>query len=251
MAQAEAATDGGSWTPEEANSWLLLAAAGTPTRAAQPNLPRVVDYRQDRLPIDKALLLAGDYEFAAARDLLQARRVTVDTEPAVLGMLVGRDSTITVDGVALPPRPAMCYYLLYKPRQVLTTCQHGPNDPADAPLVPEFVPPLPRVVPVGRLDLESEGLLLLTNDGSFQRLVIFPEFQLPKTYVVLVEGLRHPWRRQEVTADHVTRMCSRVPVMGKDESVGAEAVTVLDRDGEGRSLLQVVLAEGKRREIRR
>ena len=100
------------------------------------------------------------------------------------------------DGAAVPPPPPPP--TAPHRRKVLTSCARGPNDPPTAPLVTDFVPPRPRAVPVGRLDLESEGLLLLTNDGSFARMVTSPEFGVRKSYRVLVEGLRHPWRMQEV-----------------------------------------------------
>ena len=100
-------------------------------------------------------------------------------------VLVSNSSTISIDLVLLPPRMPLSYWVLYKPRQVLTSHRRSNRDPANIPLVTEFFQQIPNhdiVLPVGRLDLESEGCLVLTNDGSLNRILTSPDFGVSKSY---------------------------------------------------------------------
>jgi 23S rRNA pseudouridine2605 synthase len=104
---------------------------------------------------------------------------------AVLGRRVdpGRDQVV-VDGVPVGIRPGLVYYLLNKPAGVVSTV----SDPLGRPVVVGLVPPEPQVHPVGRLDTDSEGLLLLTNDGELTFRLTHPRFGVEKEYLVVVEG---------------------------------------------------------------
>ncbi len=91
---------------------------------------------------------------------------------------------IEVDGALVPVSPDLVYYLLNKPDGVVTTA----DDPQGRPTVLELVPPEPRVFPVGRLDLHTEGLLVLTNDGMLAQHLAHPSHGVPKEYVAEVDG---------------------------------------------------------------
>jgi 23S rRNA pseudouridine2605 synthase len=109
----------------------------------------------------------------------------VDGEVAVLGRRVDpATASIEVDGALVPVSPDFVYYLLNKPDGVVTTAA----DPQGRPTVLQLVPEQPRVFPVGRLDLHTEGLLVLTNDGTLAQRLAHPSHAVPKEYVAEVEG---------------------------------------------------------------
>jgi 23S rRNA pseudouridine2605 synthase len=111
--------------------------------------------------------------------------VTVNGAPAELGCRVDvLTARIEVDGVLLPVAPDLVYYLLNKPAGVITTS----SDPQGRRTVLDLVPTEPRVFSVGRLDLETEGLLILTNDGALAQLLAHPSKGVPKEYIAEVAG---------------------------------------------------------------
>ncbi|MEM9565088.1 MAG: pseudouridine synthase, partial [Actinomycetota bacterium] len=111
-------------------------------------------------------------------------RVAVNGTVATLGDRIGPGDELAVDGVVYTTRPDVVIYLLNKPAGVVTTA----SDPQGRPTVIELVPPEPRVVPVGRLDLDTEGLLLLTNDGALTHRLTHPSFGVEKEYLAEVDG---------------------------------------------------------------
>ena len=118
-------------------------------------------------------------------ELVAEGRVEVNGEVALPGRRVDpTQDRITVDGVLVPTAPDLLYFLLNKPRGVITSA----HDPQGRPTVLSLVPSDPRVFPVGRLDAESEGLLVLTNDGDFAHILSHPSGGVPKEYLVQVEG---------------------------------------------------------------
>ncbi len=115
--------------------------------------------------------------------------MTVDGTAAVLGQRVDvARAKVAVDGVPLPVAPGLVYYLLNKPAGVVTTSA----DPEGRPTVLGLVPREPRVFSVGRLDRDTEGLLVLTNDGELAHLVTHPSFGVRKVYLAEVEGQPTP-----------------------------------------------------------
>src|SRR5690606_10012951 len=121
----------------------------------------------------------------ACEELIEDERVTVNGEVAVLGRRIDveRDH-VEVDGVPLSVRPGLVYYLLNKPAGVITTAA----DTHGRPTVVDLVPAQPRVFPVGRLDADTEGLLILTNDGDLAHRLTHPSFGVEKEYIAEVEG---------------------------------------------------------------
>ena len=124
-------------------------------------------------------------------DLIAAGRVTVNGEVAVLGRRVDPDvDLVEVDGAPVGTKPGLVHYLLNKPPGVVTTAK----DTHGRPTVVELVPAEPRVFPVGRLDADTEGLLLLTNDGELANRIAHPRHGLEKEYLASV-GRRAGQRR--------------------------------------------------------
>jgi 23S rRNA pseudouridine2605 synthase len=126
---------------------------------------------------------AGVASRRRADELIKAGRVTVNGEPGQLNTVVGAHDRVAVDGEEVT-RQRLRYVLLHKPAGVVTTAR----DPQGRPTVVELVPDEPRVVPVGRLDVDTTGALLLTNDGDLAHRLAHPRYGVEKTYLVEVEG---------------------------------------------------------------
>lgn len=190
----------------------------------------------DRPKLQKAIAHSGLMSRRAAEDLIAQGRVTVDGRRAEVGQRVDPESErVEVDGRPIPVRPDTVTYLLYKPPGVISTA----DDPEGRPMVTGLVPAEPRVYPVGRLDAESEGLILLTNDGTLADLVMHPRYGIDKTYLVMVEGDPGRW---------VDRLAAGVEL--DDGPAAAHSARVVDSSA-GRTLVELVLGEGRNREIRR
>ena len=135
--------------------------------------------------LQKVLARVGIGSRRVCEDLIAEGRVTVDGEVAVLGRRVDVETAlIELDSSPIGVRPDLVHYLLNKPAGVVTTA----DDPQGRPTVVGLVPAEPRVFPVGRLDVDTEGLLLLTNDGELAHRLTHPSFGVEKEYVAELEG---------------------------------------------------------------
>jgi 23S rRNA pseudouridine2605 synthase len=191
----------------------------------------------DPVRLQKLIAHSGIASRRAVEDLIRAGRVTVDGEPAHLGQKVDPETAhVAVDGVRLPIRPDLVYYVVNKPAGVVSTA----DDPYGRPTVVELVPAEPRAYPVGRLDVDSEGLMLVTNDGDLTHLLTHPRFGVLKTYAVLVEGVPTPQQVRQLEQGIVL------------DDGPASAVSARVRDSaQGRTQLEITMAEGRKREVRR
>jgi len=194
----------------------------------------------EKIRIQKIIAESGLCSRRKAEEYISDGRVTVNGRPCKLGdkALPGKD-IIAVDGekIASPRRRELYYIMLNKPRGYVTTM----NDELDRKCVTELLGDFPeRVYPVGRLDKNSEGLLLLTNDGNFANDIMHPSRHVSKTYRVTV--------RPDINDDQLVRLASGVEIDGR---MTAEcSVTVLDKQP-GRVVLQMVIHEGRNRQIRK
>jgi 23S rRNA pseudouridine2605 synthase len=185
----------------------------------------------DRL--QKVLARIGVGSRRVCEELIVEGRVTVNGEIPVLGRRVDTSvDLIELDGVPLAVQPGLVHYLLNKPAGVVSTAE----DTHGRPTVVSLVPAEPRVFPVGRLDMDSEGLLLLTNDGELTHRLTHPSFGVPKEYLVHVEG--------EPTSGEVRRLREGVEL---DDGVTAPARVAVVAP----SLLRIVIHEGRNRQVRR
>jgi len=191
----------------------------------------------DRERLQKALARSGFGSRRACEELIAAGRVTVNGEVAQLGRrLDPRHDRVAVDGVPLPVRPGLVYYVLNKPVRVVTTA----SDPQGRRTVLDLVPPEPRVFPVGRLDYDTAGILLLTNDGDLAHALTHPSRGVPKTYLVEVEGV--PGRAA------LRRLREGVAL---EDGLTAPARVRLAQSTPTGSALEIVLHEGRNRQVRR
>jgi pseudouridine synthase len=129
------------------------------------------------------LARAGVASRRGADELIKAGRVTVNGEPGQLNTFVQSRDRVEVDGAPVSLQ-RLAYVLLHKPAGVVTTAR----DPQGRPTVVELVPAEPRVVPVGRLDVDTTGALLLTNDGPLAHRLAHPRYGVEKVYQAEVEG---------------------------------------------------------------
>ena len=187
--------------------------------------------------LQKVLARAGFGSRRASEALIAAGRVTVNDEPAVLGRRVDPDhDRITVDGVVVSAAAGLVHYLLNKPAGVVTTAQ----DPQGRATVVELVPSEPRVFPVGRLDYDTEGLLILTNDGELANLLMHPRHGVAKTYLAEVEG--------EPSAAAVRQLREGVQL---EDGVTVPARVHVVQQQTGRAALELTIHEGRNRQVRR
>ena len=198
-----------------------------------PPPPPTPDRDQEGDRLQKVLARAGLASRRASEELIAEGRVRVNGEVAELGRRIDPDNDlVTVDGVPVPVAPGLVHYLLNKPRGVVTTA----SDPQGRAVVVDLVPGEPRVFPVGRLDAETEGLLLLTNDGGFAHRLTHPSFGVDKEYLAEVDG-------------DPSRAALRTLREGVDLEDGRTAparVTVVSP-----GVLKLVISEGRNRQVRR
>jgi 23S rRNA pseudouridine2605 synthase len=177
------------------------------------------------------LARAGVDSRRRADELIKAGRVTVNGEPGQLNTIVGKHDRVEVDGSEVA-RQRLAYVLLHKPAGVVTTAR----DPQGRPTVVELVPPAPRVVPVGRLDADTTGALLLTNDGKLAHRLAHPRYGVEKTYEAEVEGNPDEEALRQLRD-------------GLDLEDGRTAPARARRLGPGR--VELVLHEGRKHQVKR
>ncbi|SDL56459.1 pseudouridine synthase [Tessaracoccus oleiagri] len=189
--------------------------------------------------LQKVLAAAGIASRRASEEMILDGRVEVNGRIVTeLGTRVDPErDTIRVDGSRIPAPRRHIYLVLNKPRGVVSTM----DDPEGRPTLSDYVPPrMPRLFHVGRLDTQTEGLIVLTNDGEFAHRLAHPSYEVSKTYMVEVVGGMEPrtLKRLEkgVTLD--------------DGPVKPDKIKVVSRT-EGRTLLRITLHEGRNRIVRR
>jgi 23S rRNA pseudouridine2605 synthase len=191
----------------------------------------------ERIRIQKAIAKAGLMSRRAAEEAMIGGRVMLNEQPVVLGDRVDPShDVLTLDGVPIPLSEELETHLLNKPAGVISTA----SDPQGRKTVVDLVPTDRRLYPVGRLDADSEGLILLSNDGELTNRVTHPRFGVTKTYLAEVEGKASP-------------AMTRLLVAGielEDGLAKAASANTVDAQA-GKSLIELVMVEGRNREVRR
>jgi len=195
--------------------------------------------QQDGVRLQKVLAQSGVASRRRCEELMAAGRVEVDGEVVTrLGAKVDpATAVIRVDGKRLPVAPGHVYLVVNKPRGVVSTMsdEEGRRD------LRALVTDRPeRLFHVGRLDTDTTGLLVLTNDGEFAHRMAHPSYELPKTYLAQVTGTMSPKARR--------RLLAGVPIEGRP--VDVHSCRVVSTQG-GRSMVELVVHEGRNRIVRR
>lgn len=203
-------------------------------------MEHMMQKNKEPVRIQKVLSESGVMSRRKAEEFIEKGKVTVNGHKAIIGQKIDpiRD-IVAVEGVRVDTRQneKKLYIALNKPRGYVTTM----SDEMDRRCVAELVKDVPaRVYPIGRLDRNSEGLLLLTNDGDFANQIMHPKYHVPKCYRVTV--------RPDINDEQAMRLTEGVILDG--ERTAPAQVTVLEKEP-GRVVMQIVISEGRNRQIRR
>jgi pseudouridine synthase len=193
--------------------------------------------------VNKILSQWGIASRRQAEQLILAGRVTLNGNPVTLGTKADLNTDLLeVDGVKITPnnRPQYIYLLLNKPLSVVSTCEDTHNRTTVLDLLPLELQQGQGIHPVGRLDANSTGALLLTNDGELTNMLTHPRYHLAKTYQVWVEG--YP-------PESVINKWQKGVILDNKKTLPAQVDIIKQKDQQ--TLLQIVLTEGKKRQIRR
>lgn len=191
----------------------------------------------ERIRIQKAIANAGLMSRRAAEEAMKDGRVLLNGEPVVLGDRVDPEvDVLTLDGAPIPVSEELETHLLYKPVGVISTA----HDPQGRQTVVELVDSERRLYPVGRLDADSEGLILVSNDGELTNRVTHPSYGITKRYLAEVTG----------RPDNATLRQLTTGIELDDGPARAESARLVDSQPE-RSLVELTMVEGRNREVRR
>jgi 23S rRNA pseudouridine2605 synthase len=177
------------------------------------------------------LARAGVASRRKADDLIKAGRVLVNGEPGQLNTFVEATDRVEVDGREVA-KQKLAHLLLYKPAGIVTTA----SDPHGRPTVVQLVPNEPRIVPVGRLDADTTGALLLTNDGPLAHRLAHPRYGVEKVYEIELDG---------ELDDDALRMLAEGVELDDGRTAPARARRL------GRNRIELVLHEGRNRQVKR
>lgn len=206
-------------------------------RRADPPAPHAGRDLRGRQRVQKILAAAGVGSRRACEELISEGRVAVDGQPVTLGDKADpQQAVITVDGERVPTNPDLAYWLLNKPRDVVTTA----SDPQGRPTVLDLVPAHPRVYPVGRLDRDTEGLLVLTNDGDLAHRLAHPAYEVEKAYLARVRPVPSKKRLRQL-ADGLEL----------DDGVAQPRDVRLLATSNEEALVEVTVVDGRKRLVRR
>ena len=197
-----------------------------------------VNMADNKVRLQKYLSECGVASRRKAEDLIMAGKVKVNGKPASIGDKIdpNRD-TVVVAGKKIKKTKKNTYIMLHKPRGFITTLSDEMGRKCVAQLVEDVGT---RVYPVGRLDRDSEGLLLLTDDGEFANALTHPTRHVPKTYRVTV--------RPTITEEQITALTTGIEIDGR--MTMPSEVRVLEKK-EGRVVLEIIIYEGRNRQIRK
>jgi 23S rRNA pseudouridine2605 synthase len=191
----------------------------------------------ERIRIQKAIANAGLMSRRKAEEAVEQGRVSLDGNPTRLGDRVDvENQTLALDGVPLPVNPQIETHLLYKPVGVISTAA----DPQGRKTVVDLISSDKRLYPVGRLDADSEGLILISNDGELTNRITHPRYGITKKYLAMVDGVP--------STSKLRRLVSGVEL--EDGAARARSARLVE-SSEGRSLVEMVMVEGRNREVRR
>ncbi len=188
--------------------------------------------------LQKFLARAGIASRRAAEEIISRGEVLVNGQPVELGCRIDPEmDVVTWKGQVVQAEAHQIYLMLNKPAGYLSTVK----DPFGRPTVLDLLPRSElRLYPVGRLDLDTEGLLLLTNDGDFAYALTHPKFEVPKRYLV--------WMKGEMTEHQLRQLRAGVELA---DGLTAPAAASILQQGSGQTMLELSIHEGRKRQVRR
>ena len=196
--------------------------------------------KKEPIRLQKFLSLCGVASRRKAEELILQGKVKINGKPAILGDKVTDKDKVFVNGKRIvAPRTKYRYIMLHKPRGFITTMSDEKGRKCVAELVRDVGE---RVYPVGRLDKDSEGMLIFTNDGEFANKIMHPRNSIYKIYRVTV--------RPSITEEQIEKLKTGIEIDGRKTAPAIVHVLVQDKE-QNRVVLEMILHEGKNREIRK
>ena len=195
--------------------------------------------------LQKVMAHCGVASRRKSEELIQAGRVTVNGKKVTeLGVKVNQSDKVEVDGVPIYQEQPV-YYLFYKPKSVISAV----SDDKDRPVVTDYFFGVPeRIFPVGRLDYDTSGILLMTNDGEFANLLTHPKHEVDKVYVAKVKGIASKEilkpLRNGVKIDGRKTSPARFKVLSTDHRKGTSVVELIIHEGRNHQVKNMLAAVG-------
>lgn len=189
--------------------------------------------------LQKVIALSGYCSRRKAEELIQKRQVKVNGELITeMGYKVNLTDFIEVEGNPISSAEDKVYYLLNKPRGVVATAK----DEKGRKTVVDLIKTSKRIYPVGRLDYDTTGLILLTNDGELTNFLTHPKNNIEKVYVAKIRGL--------ITKDELKRLCNGVFIDGKKSSKAKTKILKIDKKTNS-SVVELIIHEGKNHQVKK
>lgn len=188
--------------------------------------------------LQKVMAHCGVASRRKSEELIQAGRVTVNGKKVTeLGVKVSQSDKVEVDGVPIYQEQPV-YYLFYKPKNVISAV----SDDKDRPVVTDYFHGVPeRIFPVGRLDYDTSGLLIMTNDGEFANLLTHPKHEVDKVYVAKVKGI--------ATKEALKPLRNGIKIDGRKTAPARFKVLSTDTR-KGTSVVELIIHEGRNHQVK-
>ncbi len=188
------------------------------------------------MKLQKYMASCGIASRRSCENLIREGKVTLNGETATVGVNYNEGDSVVVFGKQIFPEAIKEYILLFKPVGFITTAK----DERGRQTVLDIIKSETRVYPVGRLDVNTSGLLLLTNDGDLANRLTHPRFQVSKTYKALLKG--------EVTQEAIQKLCDGVLL---EDGMTSPARAKMIKFENGKSIVEITIKEGRNRQVRR
>ena len=188
--------------------------------------------------IQKIIAESGYCSRRKAEEYIKDGKVKINNELAQLGQKANYNDYIEVNGVSINNKQDKVYYLLNKPRGIITST----TDDKGRKTVIDLINDNRRIYPVGRLDYDTTGLIIVTNDGELANLLMHPKNKIDKTYIAKIEGI--------ITKQDVTRLTKGVMIDGKKTSKCKAKIIRIDKKNNN-SIVEIIIHEGKNHQVKK